>query len=373
METHTMTEHPLLDTMTLTEARARIPTRAVPDFWVGDLDRLDTVLDGVRRGDITEIATTPGGRALRLVAYGEREPLVRHANFNSAIGGQDPTAYADRVRREKPVVFFVGPVHGHETEAVTGLASLISVLESGADLGGRPRAELQALAERCRLLIMPNGNPDGMARFEPQLLAGMEHDDIRFWGQGTDAADRLWGWPGCKRVHPMQGEGNVSFLGCYFNDAGINPMHDEWFGAMAPETAAILGVARDEAPDLVVSLHSHQNPPALLRPAYVPLEIQAEVAALAGLVYARLDTLGLRHARPFTPQAEQGPVPASFNLIGALYHTSGAPTFTFECPHGVLGPGAYTVSPKQILEIQLALYTEMLVHALADNSKNHSR
>ena len=368
-----MTESPLLDTMTPAEARARIPARPMLDFWVGDLDRLDAVLDGVRRGHITEIGNTPGGRALRLVAYGEPEPLPRYANFNSAIGGQDPTAYADRARREKPVLFFVGPVHGHETEAVTGLASLISVLESGADLGGNPRPELQALAERCRLLILPCGNPDGMARFEPRLLAGMGHDDIRFWGQGTDAANRLWGWPGCKRVHPMQGADNVNFLGCYFNDAGINPMHDEWFGGMAPEAAAILGVARDEAPDWVVSLHSHQNPPALLRPAYVPLEVQAEVAALAELVYARLDTLGLRHARPFTPQPEQGPAPASFNLIGALYHTSGALAFTFECPHGVVGPGAYTVTPEQILEIQLALYTEMLVDTLSKEPTSHSR
>jgi hypothetical protein len=45
-------------------------------------------------------------------------------------------------------------------------------------------------------------------------------------------------------------------------------MHGEWFGALGPEAAALLDVARDEAPDMVVSLHSHQNPPALLRPTY---------------------------------------------------------------------------------------------------------
>ena len=97
----------------------------------------------------------------------------------------------------------------------------------------------------------------------------MGDEDLRFWGQGTWTDDTFCDWPQCKRQHPMVGD-NVRFLGCYFNDRGVNPMHDEWFAPMGPESAAFLKVAREEGPDLVVSLHSHESKPAVLRPAYVP-------------------------------------------------------------------------------------------------------
>ena len=53
-------------------------------------------------------------------------------------------------------------------------------------------------------------------------------------------------------------------------------MHDEFFAPLGPEAPAILRVAIREGPDLAVSLHSHQSAPAVLRPAYVPLEQQEQ-------------------------------------------------------------------------------------------------
>lgn len=73
------------------------------------------------------------------------------------------------------------------------------------------------------------------------------------YGQGTRKDGSLYGWPGAKAVHPMRGD--VGILGAYFNDDGINPMHDEFFAPMAEETKAIVQVARQEAPDITVSLH----------------------------------------------------------------------------------------------------------------------
>jgi hypothetical protein len=350
--------------MTYEEAVARVPPdRVVPDFWVGDQAALDRCLGMVRRGRVSLITHSAGGLAMRAIAYGDAEALPRHANFNSAVAAHAPAAFLDRARRRRPVAFFVGPVHGHETEGVTGLANLIAVMETGADLRGEPQPELQALGERSRLVIVPVGNPDGFARFEPRLLNGMGSDDVRFWGQGTWADDVLCGWPGCKALHPMRGE-RAGYLGCYFNDDGVNPMHDEFFAPMSSEVVGILDLARAERPDLAVLLHSHQNPPALLRPAYVPLEVQATVAEVAARTYASLDARGLAHGGVFTPAAEQGSPPAAFNLTSAVYHTSGAPAFTFECPHGIVGDDAYTVSPEQILDIQLTLYRSMLASVL---------
>jgi hypothetical protein len=153
-------------------------------------------------------------------------------------------------------------------------------------------------------------------------------------------------------------------LGCYFNDDGVNPMHDEFFAPMGPEAPAILKVARDEGPDLVVSLHSHESAPALLRPAYVTEEIQQDVRSLAQKCYALLNERGLPHQEPFSVAPEGGKNPAPFNLTSALYHISGAVSFTFECPHGLTGERACRVSAEQILDIQLTLYEAMLRHVI---------
>ena len=347
--------------VTYREARAKIPARDLPGFWIGDVKGLSGRFAKVRRGTVRALAVTPGGRPMHLVAYGDREQVPHKANFNSAIGAREPNAYMDKPARKKPVVFFVGPVHGHEVEALTGLVNLIHIMETGRDLRGTEQRRLRELGRQCRLLIVPAGNPDGIARFEPRALQGMDRDDLRFWGQGTWSDDTLCGWPGVKRQHPFVGD-NVGFLGCYFNDAGINPMHDEFFAPMGPEAPAILKVAREEGPDLAVSFHSHENKPAVLRPAYVPIETQEDILALAKRYYGLLAKRGLPHSGLFEARPEGGPRPSPFNLTSALYHVSGASAFTFECPHGI--QGGCQVTFDEILDIQLTLYEAMLQHEI---------
>lgn len=349
--------------MTYEQAVARIPQRELPPFWVGDTDRVGAIVAGLQRAEVKTIAATPGRRPVVLVAFGDREQTVRLANFNSAVGAREPSAYMDKAARKKPVILFVGPVHGHETEGLTGLCNLISVMETGRDLSGREQMALRELGDRCRLLIIPDGNPDGTARFEPKSSQGMTVNDVQFWGQGTYTDDTFCGWPGCKRQHPMVGP-NVKFLGCYFNDAGINPMHDEFFAPMGPEAPAILRVAMEEGPDWAVSLHSHEGAPILLRPAYVPLETQESVRSLAEAYYALLRERGLPHGSVPGVGADQGPNPAPFNLTSALYHISGAISFSFECPHGLADDNACRVTHDQILDIQLSLYEVMMKTAL---------
>lgn len=350
--------------MTYEQAMRRIPDRKLPAFWVGDMDRLKQCLVNLNKAHVKTIATSPGGRPVQLVAFGKREPVRHRANFNSAIGGREPSAYMDKISRQKPVVLFVGPVHGHEVEALTGLTNFINIMDTGRDLAGRDQSELRSLGEQCRLLIIPAGNPDGIARLAPRSLHGMKLDDVRFWGQGTWSDDTFCGWPESKRQHPMTGD-NVGFLGCYFNDDGINPMHDEFFAPMGPEAPAILNVAKEEGPNLAVSLHSHASAPALLRPAYVTTEIQQEVRSLAERCYALLDQRGLPHAsRPFSVASEGGKNPAPFNLTSALYHVSGATSFTFECPHGLVDERTCRVGAKEILDIQLVLYEAMLRYVI---------
>jgi hypothetical protein len=269
----------------------------------------------------------------------------------------------DKDARKHPVIFFVGPVHGHEVEGLTGLVNLIEIMETGRDLRGKDQSQLRDLARKCRLVILPCGNPDGVARFEPRAAHGMPHDVFQFWGMGTWSDDRIAYWPTSKQQHPRTGP-EIGFLGCYFNDVGINPMHDEFFAPMSAEAPAILRVAMEEGPDLAVSLHSHENRPAILRPAYLPLDEQAKVVSLAEVTYTLYNKRNLPHGGLFEPAAENGPVPKPFNLVSALYHASGATSFTFECPHGIDNEKACRVSLDDILDIHLTLYEGMLRYAL---------
>jgi hypothetical protein len=350
-----------VEKMTYEQAKQRVPARELPKFWVGDVQDLAAHFEKLTRGKVRTIATSPGGRPMHLVTFGQKEKLEHKANFNSAIGAREPSAYMNKAARKKPVVLFVGPVHGAEVEALTGLINFVNIMEDGKDLRGKNQAKLRALGEQCRLLIIPEGNPDGIARFEPRSLCGMEGDDLRFWGQGTWSNNTFCGWPQSKRQHPMVGD-NVGFLGCYFNDKGINPMHDEFFDPMGPEAPAILKVAREEGPDLAVSFHSHESKPAILRPAYVTVEIQEDVRSLAQQCYGLLAERGLPHAGLFKIESEGGKYPKPFNLTSAVYHISGASSFTFECPHG-LKEGCQ-VNYEQILDIQLSLYEAMMRHEI---------
>lgn len=346
--------------MTLAEARARIPTRSLPDFWVGDLDKVQQVLGRASHGQLRTVATSPGGRPIQVITYGPVEPLPGRANFNSAVGAGEPEAYADRAHRAKPVVYFVGPVHGHEVEGLTGVCNLISIMETGADLAGKPRPHLAEMAGRCRVVILVNGNPDGLARFEPRCLVGMEQKDIRFWGQGTWSNGEFCGWPQCKRLHPMAGP-KVGFLGCYFDDAGVNAMHDEVFAPMGPATKAIIDIARAEAPDLTILLHSSQCLPFMMRTVCLPMKVQQTVHDLACRFKADLDQAHL----PADSTKDTLPRPGDdtpITLTSAIYHTSGSPAVIFECPHGTQGPCPATW--EQILEIQMCLYDAAFTQVL---------
>ena len=357
-------------TMTYLQAMQRIPVRDLPEFWMVNIERINKFLSQLKIGSVSTIATTPGKRSVHLISYGELEPLVNKANFNSAIGGRKLSAYMDKEARSKPVILFVGPVHGQEVENLIGLTNFINVMETGLDLRGKDQGHLRELGQKCRLLIIPEGNPDGIARYKPGSMVGMKLNDIRFWGQGTWSDNTYCSWPEAKRQHPMTGD-NVGFLGCYFNDAGINPMHDEFFAPMGPEAPAILNVARREGPDLAVSLHSHSTNPALLRPAYVPIEVQQSIRLLGQRYNALLKVHNLPNRKKvFEPGPEQGRRLAPFNLTSALYHISGAESFTFECPQGITDKKACPVSHDHILDIQLLLYQAMIEHALLNENTN---
>jgi hypothetical protein len=342
------------------------PPRDLPRFWTAGLEDVEREIRSVEKGSVETIAVSPGGRPVRAVVYGEADALRSQANYNSAVGAGNAAYYARKDATTKPAILLVGPVHGHEIEGIVGLVNLIHVAETGQDHRGRAWPRLAQLLASVRVVIVPCANPDGRARCPYDSFVGLPTRTMTKYGQGTRRDGSLWGWPGAKALHPMKGD--VGILGAYFNDDGINLMHDDFFLPMAKETEAILRLARREAPDMAVSLHSHEQAPVVLQASYVPSFMKERIRDISARLKARHGQEGLPYGGVSAPQIDdQRPGPSSsFNLTSALHHVSGAMAFTFECSHGSVSEESPTpiVSHAQILDIQLILYEEMLRYAL---------
>lgn len=340
------------------------PPGDLPGFWRSTLEDVDTEVGAVRGGSVETIAVSPGGRPVYAVRYGERDELHSQANYNSAVAARNPAWYARKDATTRPVVLFLGPVHGQEVEGIVGLVNLIHVAETGADHRGRPWPELKRRLEQFRVLVVPSANPDGRARCPYDSFVGVPTRTMTKYGQGTRRDGSLYGWPGAKAVHPMVGD--VGILGAYFNDDGVNLMHDDFFLPMASETEAILRLAREEAPDIAVSLHSHESPPMVLQASYVPVFMKERIRDLSVRIKERYGEVDLPYGDVREPQTEdETPGPTRYlNLTSALHHVSGAMAFTFECSHGSVGERAASLTHDQILDVQLLLYDEMLRYVL---------
>jgi len=341
----------------------------IPDFYKSKLSDIDNEIMNLKTGKAEVVATSPGGLPVYAVYYGEKEDFYSQANYNSAVAARDPAYFATKDKDTKPVVFFLGPVHGQEVENIVGMVNLIHVAETGKDYRGKEWASLKSKFEKCRVIIVPSGNPDGRKRCPYDSFVGLPTKIMTKYGQGTRFNGTFYGWPGAKAVHPMKG--NVKILGAYFNDDGINPMHDDFFSPMANETRAILDIARSEVPDMTVSLHSHENKPRILPASYVPWFMKERIQYLTRRLNDRYKRSGL----PYIPEEwigdpgiedEKFPPKASFNLICALHQLSGTMAFTFECSHGTVPEGKTEpfVSHSDIVDIQLNLYEEMLDYIL---------
>ncbi len=341
----------------------------IPDFYGSTLSAIEDEIYHVKKGDVKTIASSPGGLPIYAVYYGIKDDFHSQANYNSAVAARDHSFYAKKDSNSKPVIFFLGPVHGQEVEGIVGLVNLIHIAETGRDMRGQEWTSLKSKFDRCRIIIVPCGNPDGRKRCPYDSFVGLPVGIMTKYGQGTRLDGSSWGWPQAKSLHPMKG--NVGILGAYFNDNGINIMHDDFFSPMAKETEAILEIARSEAPDMVVSLHSHHQKARILPANYVPWFLKQRVDSLTRQVNLRYRIANL----PNIPEDwisdpvmedEKFPPHTSFNLISALHHISGTMAFTFECSHGTVTeklPDPF-VSYDNILDIQLHLYDEMLDYVM---------
>jgi hypothetical protein len=342
------------------ESRAMGQHSDLPPFWKSRLSDVEEAVRQVHKGQAQVLTQSAGGRDIYLVTYGEKPNWHSTANFNSAVAGRDPASYALKDGTQPPVLFLLGPVHGQELEGIVGLVNLLNIAETGRDLRGREWTELSDNIDKCRVLIVPAGNPDGRARCGFDSWVGEELQTHERVGMGIGTDGRNLTWPSVKRFHPMGGPG-VATLGAYWNDDAINLMHDEWFSPMAEETRAWFKLAREEAPDYIVSLHSHAVSPSIEPTAYVPHTVKLTIQQIG-------DRMGNRYAAAGLPHRAGGPEPQidgekfpepSFNLTSALHHACGAASFVYETPAGVITQSVPRLTHDQLLDLQLLFYDEL--------------
>lgn len=332
--------------------------REIPSYWRTDLNAFEQQAKRLKQPEIRVIAASSGGHPIYAFAYGEKQQVDRKANYNSACGARE-RRWFDGFEPKKPVLLLIGAVHGHETEGVAALFNLMEVLEHGRDLRGFEYPQLRQFAQQVRLVIVPVANPDGRARVEPASCVGMTNDELRHWGQGRWLDGTLCGWPECKQRHPIKD--HVSFLGGYYNDDGVNLMHDQFFRPMSRESQALLDLAEDEHADWIIQLHGGSNSQAhLLPPSYMPVEVAEAIRALAIDCNENASREGLRFTIDEVQGKEKGATPPSFNLCSALHHVCGGVSCVFESNQSIIDQPGPHLTHDQIYRTHMILFERCL-------------
>ncbi len=338
---------------------------SIPIYWKTTLSDVEDTLSLVKRGTVTTPEISAGKRPIYMVEYGKSN-LKRGLcdNVSSALGAHKYSAYADKTGEDYiPTVFLVGCIHGGEFEGTAALLNLIKLIETGTDYAGERNDELKSLAESVHLIIIPMVNPDGRARIPFNTFYEKTNDDIRYYNQGTWKDGTLCGWPGCKVVHPIKDY--VDHLGAYFNDDGVNMMHEDFFsGNVSTGTRAVLDVCKREAPDFSALLHGGSASSChILRAKYTSLKSNLEIWRLEEQVRdesakrgVRFYYIGQRETEPENDTAN----PPSFNLVSAMHHCCAEPVITYESNQGIYNAkGSKTYDHAEIYEAHKILFTEI--------------
>ena len=338
-----------------------LDTNPVPEFWKSKLTDIAEAAANAKRAKVSTFAVSAGGREIPIFAYGEKPDFKSTANYNSACGAKDPAYYAHK-EGTLPVVFIVGAVHGCELEGIAALMNLISVAETGNDLLGKPQKEMYELIGQVRLLVVPCGNPDGRARYPFACSTGQHYEGAGLYTMGNDKNGKIYQWPYCKGYHPMKEYCDV--MGAYYNDDGVNIMHDNFFGGMAAETKAILDTAGEEAADYSLLLHSGGDIPTFIQqPWYVHQSCNDRIHTLDLAIEAESIKRGLNHEVQAVNGNAAQPVPPSFNLTAALHHVCGGVGILYETYSGSRQE-PQRFNTEQVLDMHNILFTETMRQAV---------
>ena len=338
--------------------------QSLPIYWRSTIEDLDEALKLVKRGVVTRAGESAGKRPIYRVEYGKSNVKLGRANLSSALGAHDVRFYADKTGEDYvPTLFLSGSVHGGEFEGTMAILNLIKIMETGTDYAGCEHPELLSLMEKIHLVLIPIANPDGRSRIPHRSVVGMTFDEFRYYDQGTWKGGELCGWPGCKSIHPIKEE--CEFLGGYFNDDGVNMMHEDFFGEISNESKILIDVCRKEVPDLSIQLHGGTNCICTLLPnEYGSQENLERCMKLSNAVKVTLEDNGI----PYKVSGV-GVISSAFGLKGAMHHVCGEPVLTFESNQGLLDCGAACYTYDEIYRSHMLLFKESAKYVLSTKEK----
>ena len=338
--------------------------QSLPIYWRSTIEDLDEALKLVKRGVVTRAGESAGKRPIYRVEYGKSNIKLGRANLSSALGAHNVRFYADKTGENyAPTLFLSGSVHGGEFEGTMAILNLIKIMETGTDYAGCEHPELLSLMEKIHLVLIPIANPDGRSRIPHRSVVGMTFDEFRYYDQGTWKGGELCGWPGCKSIHPIKEE--CEFLGGYFNDDGVNMMHEDFFGEISNESKILIDVCRKEVPDLSIQLHGGTNCICTLLPnEYGSQENLERCMRLSNAVKVTLEENGI----PYKVSGV-GVISSAFGLKGAMHHVCGEPVLTFESNQGLLDCGAACYTYDEIYRSHMLLFEESAKYVLSTKEK----
>ncbi len=332
------------------------------NYWQTTTIQIQNIVAGIKRGKVSALCSSAGGRDICLISYGRENDCNRSANLSSALGAGDVTCYVDRSHPDyRPTVLLVGCVHGAEFEGTAALLNLISVMENGCDLKSEQYPVLQDLAGRANILIIPCLNPDGRDRVPYDSMIGRSLQTLRYYNQGTDKSGKIREWLESKTIHPAKEASG--YLGGYYNDDGINLMHDNFFVNPANETKALFETADKYAPDITVLLHGGINgADHILKPAHSPMWVKQSILTLEQNIKDRCTKADIRYDITDCNRGEENNPTSSFNLCSAVYHLCGTPCITFESNQGLAYEGGMDM--EHIYNGHIILFEEVLKYIL---------
>ena len=305
--------------------------KGVPAYWRTTLNDLERGVGYIRKGTVERVCLSAGGRPVYRIFYGKPNDVKNTANLSSSMGAGNARFYADKSAPDyRPTLFLVGAVHAGELEGTAALMNLLAILETGNDLSGKSYPFITACAEKMNFIIIPIANPDGRARMPLPSMMDLDFESFRYLGQGTWKDGTLTGYPSCKQVTPIKDASD--FLGSYFNDDGVNMMHDYFFTNPCAETKAVLQTAETFAPDFTVLFHGgSNNKPHMAGSGYLFQSTKAKINAFQQFIadeYKDIDfSLGGEGVNDRSN--------VSFNLTTAISHVCGEPAITFESNQGL--------------------------------------
>lgn len=301
-------------------------------FWKSSLEDIEECIKTIKKGRVSQIGKSAGNRPLYLIEYGEPDIFERTANYSSALGAGDVSAYK---KHTKPHICLISGEHGAEWEGIVASLNLIHIFETGKDYRGANFDKLATWPEKAYIAIIPCANPDGRARIPLKTIVGLDRNTFRKWDQGIWADGQICEWPNCKRIHPIKEY--VKFMGGYFNDNGVNLLHDNAFAPMAEETKALLKTISEMGPDFIVGMHGHGGMDwGHLLPAYRQNEdCMKKCMELDELVNQHMEEKGY-HFRKRMGDWTECFKRAHINSHDAMHLCCGAVTLTYESDQGVI-------------------------------------